>query len=220
MRKIRNLLMFCRNIRVFQYIYLNYFCRMIVRKGKGKIIPYRNSIIDLERTSKIIIYDGNVEIGLNKLKGSKTETFLRLREKAIWNVKERCELSYGVTLEILNEGKLNSNYFTMNSFSVLIAAKEISLGNDVMIGRNVIIYDSDFHYIIREGNDEEIKSLPIKIGNHVWLTSNVVVLKGVCIGDNSVIASGSIITKSVGCNQIVGSEKRLVVLSDGIGWKR
>lgn len=63
-RKIQNL----KKIRLFSYVYLNHFCSRIERNGKGRIIPYKNAVIDLEKGSKIHIGDENICIGVNKLK--------------------------------------------------------------------------------------------------------------------------------------------------------
>ena len=43
----------------------------------------------------------------------------------------------------------------------------------------------------------------ISIGNHVWLGIRAIILKGVSIGDNSIVAAGSVVTKNVKANTIV-----------------
>ena len=45
---------------------------------------------------------------------------------------------------------------------------------------------------------------PVTIGNDVWMGANVVVLPGVTIGDNVVIAAGAVVTKDVPSNTLVG----------------
>ena len=45
-------------------------------------------------------------------------------------------------------------------------------------------------------------SLPIRIGNDVWIGSNVVVLPGVTIGNNVVIGAGSVVTKDIPDNVV------------------
>ncbi|MCF2397310.1 hypothetical protein LGR78_14345 [Enterobacter hormaechei subsp. xiangfangensis] len=44
---------------------------------------------------------------------------------------------------------------------------------------------------------------PVNIGHNVWIGSNVLILRGVTIGDNCIISAGSIVTKSIPSNNIL-----------------
>ena len=103
----------------------------------------------------------------------------------------------------------------MNSNSTIVVNKKISIGNDVMIGRNVIIYDSDFHAL----NDRSV-SEEVVIGDHVWIAANAVALKGVHIGNGSVIAAGTIVKENVPEYVVIGSETKQKILSENANWKR
>ena len=195
-RKIQNL----KKIRLFSYVYLNHFCSRIERNGKGRIIPYKNAVIDLEKESK-------------------TETYVRLRENAVWDAKKGCEISYGSTIEILKNAELESKYFTMNSFSTLVSAKKIILGEDVMIARNAFVFDSDFHVIEYDENQAEY-SETVSIGDHVWIGANAIILKGVIVGNGSMIAANTVVTKNVEQGVMVGNEKKLCVLKENVRWRR
>lgn len=208
-----------REINIFKYIYYNYFCKKIIRKGNGKLIPYKNSIINLEKNSRIILHDENLEIGTGKLRGSKTETFLRLRENSEWICKAYVQLSYGTTIELLCNSKFESEYFTMNSFSTIIVGNHISIGDDVMIARNVVIFDSDFHKIKYRYKDSKLKG-SVHIGNHVWVGVNSTILKNVEIGDNSMIAAGTLVNKNVDENTIIGSVNGQKILNNDFLWER
>lgn len=75
----------------------------------------------------------------------------------------------------------------------IIASAPVSIGNNCSFSyRNMIITSthdySDFSTII---------STPIRIGNNVWITTNVTILPGVTIGDNTVIGAGSVVTKDI-----------------------
>jgi acetyltransferase-like isoleucine patch superfamily enzyme len=52
---------------------------------------------------------------------------------------------------------------------------------------------------------------PIHIGNRVWIGSNVVITKGVTIGDNSVIAAGAVVTKDIPANVVAGGVPAKVI---------
>ncbi len=61
-------------------------------------------------------------------------------------------------------------------------------------------------------------SIPIKIGNHVWIGSNVTVLKGVEIGDGSIIAAGSLVNKNIPPGVLAGGVPAKI-LKEGVTWK-
>ncbi|QHT69802.1 acyltransferase [Rhodocytophaga rosea] len=92
--------------------------------------------------------------------------------------------------------------------------KEVIIGNNVMLGANAFITDTDFHPIApqnRRYNYEDIQSRKVVIEDNVFIGMNSVVLKGVTIGENSVIGAGSIVAKDVPPNQIwAGSPAKFI----------
>ena len=112
-----------------------------------------------------------------------------------------------------------SKFFSANTGSVIVVGKHISLGHDVMMGRNIVIYDSDFHSIPGSDGNPVNYSKDVTIEDHVWLTNNVTVLKGVTIGKDSLISAMTLIRKDI-------PEKSLVagipgnVLKDNACWSR
>jgi len=94
------------------------------------------------------------------------------------------------------------------SGTVIGAFKSIYIGNNVRCGANTLITDSDWHL-----NDNRInpKPLPIIIEDNVWLGINVVVMKGVTIGENSIIGANSLVTKNIPPNVIAaGNPCRII----------
>lgn len=92
----------------------------------------------------------------------------------------------------------------------ICSTKEVYIGENVYIGGNVCIYDTDFHSIdynerIKGNDDNGIKSLPVKINEGVFIGAHSIILKGVEIGERSVIAAGSIISKNVNEREMVAS---------------
>lgn len=184
-------------LRLFHYIVLNYFCKQVIRTDNSHILPYKGCVLDLAPSARIYLGGGDLEVGCDHLKGSKAETLVRLRENAIWSCEGGCRISYGSTIEILHHAILDSQFFTMNSNSTLIAAKKIRLGLDVMIGRGVIIYDSDHHTIRNIQGEVTNSDAPIFVGDHVWLATNTTVLKGSTIGPGSIVAANSVVRGAV-----------------------
>lgn len=95
----------------------------------------------------------------------------------------------------------------------MVAYDEIEIGNNCQFASSSIISDTDFHPVDKEARLAQMQGLPfshdkvnkkkIKIGNNVWLGWGAIVLKGVHIGDNSIVAAGSVVVKNVPENVIV-----------------
>lgn len=75
----------------------------------------------------------------------------------------------------------------------------ITLGQDVVIGPDVVIRDSDNHSIV----GGRIPSAPIEIGDHVWIGQRAMILKGVSIGDGAIVSAGAIVTRDVQPHTVV-----------------
>lgn len=90
-----------------------------------------------------------------------------------------------------------------NNNVCIIAMESVRIGDDCMVGDQVSIIDADFHEIDPETRNRSAGSIaPVTIGNNVWLGSKVMVLKGVSIGDNSIIGAGSVVAHSIPENVI------------------
>lgn len=99
---------------------------------------------------------------------------------------------------------IGKNSYLSNNTSIIACAK-IEIGEKCLIGDGVTIMDSDFHDInplTRHSGKGGIA--PIKIGDNVFIGSRAFVLKGVSIGDNSVIAPMSVVTKNIPKNKVAG----------------
>ena len=92
-----------------------------------------------------------------------------------------------------------------NNFVIIASKASIFIGEKCLVGTNVEIINSDFHNIEPEKRHSGGGGLSqeVKVGNNVWIGNSVKILKGVTIGDNSVIAAGAIVTKDVPSNTIV-----------------
>jgi len=88
------------------------------------------------------------------------------------------------------------------SGATLAAATSIEIDYGVGLGVNVCVYDTDFHSEDPEqrGKPNEqctAPNSPVKIGKSVWVAANVIILKGVHIGDYAIIGAGSLVTRDV-----------------------
>ena len=100
--------------------------------------------------------------------------------------------------------KIGKNVFFNNGCSVA-AMDRVEIGNDCLFGENVKIYDHNHRF--------NMKDIPVKkqgytsnriiIGNNNWIGSNVVILKGVKIGENCVVGAGCVVDTDIEDNCIV-----------------
>lgn len=99
------------------------------------------------------------------------------------------------------------------------AAESITIGNHVLIAHNVNIFDNDTHPTDPTDRREDfenivwkrercsylsLRSAPVVINDDVWIGCGSIILKGVTIGNGSIVAAGSVVTKNVPDHVIVG----------------
>ena len=78
----------------------------------------------------------------------------------------------------------------------------IHIGDDCLIGHNATL--CTINHDLNPDRRGDMTFKPIRIGDKVWLGSNVTVLQGVTIGDGAVVAAGAVVTRDVAPYTIVG----------------
>ncbi|GAB4237994.1 MAG: acyltransferase [Ekhidna sp.] len=86
---------------------------------------------------------------------------------------------------------------------------QVTIGENVRIAPYTIILDSDFHSVT--DHFAELPGEPIIIEDNVWITTRATILKGVKIGEGSVIAAGAVVNKDVPPYTIVGGVPAKVI---------
>lgn len=114
----------------------------------------------------------------------------------------RCD--YGCNIEI------GENFYANYNLVILDCAK-VAIGDNVLIGPNVGIYTAGhpLHFELR--NEEWEFACPITIEDNVWIGGNVVLNPGVTVGRNSVVGSGSVVTKDIPANVVAAGNPCRVI---------
>ncbi|MBP5375841.1 MAG: acyltransferase [Bacteroidaceae bacterium] len=117
-----------------------------------------------------------------------------------------------LTIYPYGEGLRIGNNCYVGHNSIIRAANRIDIGNYVLISHSVNIIDTDSHEIdaeerakaymrlLEEGHPKSpglVKTAPVVIHDHAWISYNVCVLKGVTIGEGAIVGAGSVVTKDV-----------------------
>lgn len=205
-------------ISVWKFIKYNYLTKGIKRKKGTYILPYKNAILEMGKNAELIL-EGRIRFGINKLNGSKAETMVRIQKNAKWIVHGEAWLFFDTFIDVHPGAVFETGFFSMNGGSVIVVGKRIEFGQNIMIGRDVTIYDSDFHQILNENGKPSNFSKEVKIGNDVWLTNKVMVLKGVTIGDGALISAMTLIRKDVPAHALVAGIPGKVI-KDSVHWSR
>jgi len=96
------------------------------------------------------------------------------------------------------------------SDSAIVCYKSVTLGDNVTIGGNVVIYDTDFHSLKKEHRQDmatdiqHTKCAPVVIEKDAFIGAHTTILKGVTIGEGAIVGAGSVVTKSIPKNEIWG----------------
>jgi acetyltransferase-like isoleucine patch superfamily enzyme len=144
----------------------------------------------------------------------------RLRSAYARRILQRCgselELSRNVLFEFPERISIGSRVF-INSGTIITARAPIVIGDDVLIGPYVIINSGNHGYanLTIPIRLQAHVSAPIVIGDDVWIGANAVLLRGVQVGQGSIIAAGSVVTKDVPEHVVVAGVPANVIRTRG-----
>lgn len=116
-------------------------------------------------------------------------------------VAANCQFYSGVRLEVGARGRLHiGNGTYLNRNTLIVCEESVTIGTDCKIAWDVVIMDSDLHAV--GGNPLVNKAVVIE--DRVWIGCRSIILKGVTIGSDAVIAAGAVVTKNVPAGTIWG----------------
>lgn len=157
------------------------------------------------------------------------QVFRFLRNKAAAAVKfgKHCSVYSGCSFAVGKNGTCTVGDFTLLNGAIIMAEEKVQIGSYCMVSWNVGIADGDFHPLepaqriidaqaiapFLEGRPPRphLKTAPVILEDNVWIGMNATILKGVTIGKNSVVAAGSVVTKSIPPNVVVAGNPGVIV---------
>ena len=167
-------------------VLVNFLFMLLGIQRSGWIQFFGIPIVRISKNSRFAI-------GINcKFRSSQASNLIGLNRRCTVYVHQNASLTIG-----------NNCGFSATSIGCFEA---ISIGNNVRVGANTTITDSDWH----ASDSRTHGPKPVRIGNDVWVGANVMILKGVSIGNNVIIGAGSVVSTDIPDNCIaVGNPCRV-----------
>ena len=114
--------------------------------------------------------------------------------------QEKCNIVVG------DNASLNIGNNVGISNSTIFCTKKITIEDEVMIGLNCVIYDTDHHSVDYNERIHGVGTIqkPVTIKQGAWIGGHCIILKGVTIGEKAVVGAGSVVTKDIPDNEVWG----------------
>jgi acetyltransferase-like isoleucine patch superfamily enzyme len=160
----------------------------------------------------VIFMEGRLYLGATWSLGRFFDSELKLQPGAKLCVTGCFHVYTGHRISVNTGAVLSLGSGYINSHASIDCFDAITIGHDVAIAKGVVIRDCDNHSI-----DGAIDHAPITIGNRVWIGTNVIVLKGVTIGDGAIIAAGAVVTRDIPAGCLAGGVPARV-LKENVTW--
>lgn len=176
--------------------------------SKGRL-KYRikNALVERKSDGKLILGYGDCTAPLFKWSGFN----LNLMNNSKLVLDGNAKIGLGSSLSV-GEGavfEIGASTYICAGAHIRVAEK-VSIGSMCAISWNVTIMDSDFHEYEMD-NKIQTATKEVTIGNNVWIGNNVLILKGVTIGDDAIVAAGSVVTKDVSSGCAVGGNPAKII---------
>ena len=168
----------------------------------SRVKEYLNEVRVCTNHQENIIQDGNWNVFQIDSKAS-----LIVGSNVICRNFENFHVSSGKL--ILHDGVFINNSCSFNCM------ERIEIGAGTMMGEGVRFYDHDHTYTAERIEKWQWTTAPVRVGRDCWIGSNVTILKGVTIGDNTIIGAGCLVRKDIPANSVVYNDGNLIVKERG-----
>jgi len=175
----------------FRYSMLDYFC-LALHLLLGKLLYPRSRLI---RFPFYVRGSAQIDFGVNLSAGR----FCRIDVLSLSTTSAKHsakKLVFGENVQIGDRVQI-------------AAAESVIIGDHCLIASNVFVSDHDhgsteFDSMLIPPSERDLITAPIQIGHSCWIGQNVCILKGVILGENSIVAAGAVVTRSFPAFSVIG----------------
>lgn len=141
--------------------------------------------------------------------------YLDISPHAEIHIAENVYISESNNIAIKGNARLTIGRDTYITRATIACLEKIEIGKNCILGEGLKVFDHNHKYQTDpfHVSKTEFNTAPIKFGDNIWTGANVIVLKGVTIGDNVIIGAGCTIYKDVPPNSIIMNKQELIVKS-------
>lgn len=176
---------------------------VFMKKCKIKVVGNNNNIYIGEmsylQNTSIVIYGNNNEVIL------KEKNYVNNGDFYLEDDNNQLKIGYRTTL-------------AGNTHLALTEGKKITIGEKCLFSSNIVFRTGDSHSILDIDGKRINYGQDINVENHVWITQNVTVLKGAVIPTDSVVATGSIVTKKFEKGNVLLAGNPAKIIKENINW--
>jgi acetyltransferase-like isoleucine patch superfamily enzyme len=152
----------------------------------------RSTIFFLQANSHIEIFHKKAKVHIGKFVFIRKNTSIRVDHTGDLVISDKVFINNNCTINCVNK---------------------ITIGSQTKIAPNVCINDHDHNY--KNTNNSHLIKGTVSIGKNVWIGANVVILRDTTIGDNAVIAAGSVVKGNVPANSLFVNKREKEVIPFG-----
>lgn len=189
--------------------------RHVVCGHPSNVVAMKGTKVSIDPTAKISVGTGRFVLNNNWCKPNPFRTLFVMRKNSTLVVQGSFSVYSNADVSINDGATLELGSGFINHGARIHCFNNIKIGDHVYIGDDVAIRDSDGHEIVGSGKP---MSLPIIIENQVWIGARATIVKGVKIGEGSVVAAGAVVTKDVPPHCMVAGVPAKVI-KENVNWR-
>lgn len=163
-----------------------------------------------EKAKKGLLYDANYDPQLQKERYQCADLCYEYNQLRPSLLEEKNKLMHQLLGKIHGSFVINQPFFCDYGYNIeigdgffsnynciILDCAKVTFGKNVFIAPNCGFYTAGHPLDAEQRNQGLEFAYPITVGNHVWIGAGVTVLPGVTIGDNTIIAAGSLVKRDI-----------------------
>lgn len=180
----------------------------------------------LRNTSGTVILRQPIKTGMIRIGFGDVGIFDDKRSRTIWEVSGKIEfegmaqIGHGSKISVAKNGHLTiGDNLRITAESTIYASKEIRIGKNCLFSWDILMMDTDFHTIRDEFGRISNSSMPIHIGDNVWIGCRSLILKGARVPDNCIIGANTHLHKPLEKSDSLYAGNPVKLIKERISWE-